>query len=239
MRNAWWVLVLVACDRDRPAPAPVVERPAAAPITVDATQPIDAAPPDAMTLAVPARITRRVETGMITTAHDAETFALQIDGTRALLTIDLFKGKPKDMLGSEIASWDHVSTTQLAGTATIEGKTTKLALGTWNLTCETARLAVANAGAVRKPSPPRANSEGCGDTGRWVPRGTTKVEVLRCALPDDFDPDDTHPRHWTNMPALAFAAAPGIEWVYVNDDCAMQGGDWRRIANDGSIAPVR
>jgi len=38
---------------------------------------------------------------------------------------------------------------------------------------------------------------------------------------------------------VAFAPAPGVEWLYVNDDCVMQGGGFRWIAKDGAIASER
>ena len=33
---------------------------------------------------------------------------------------------------------------------------------------------------------------------------------------------------------LAFAPSPGIEWLFVNDDC-LQGGGWRLVPADRSI----
>jgi len=38
---------------------------------------------------------------------------------------------------------------------------------------------------------------------------------------------------------MPFADAPGVEYVHVNDDCDQQGGGYRAIAADGSVAPVR
>jgi hypothetical protein len=39
---------------------------------------------------------------------------------------------------------------------------------------------------------------------------------------------------WDSAPHLAFAPSPGIEWLYVNDDC-LQGGGWRQVPADRSI----
>ena len=65
-----------------------------------------------------------------------------------------------------------------------------------------------------------------GDPGKFAPAATKKVEVLSCKHPD-FDAP------------MIFGRAPGIEYLHVNDDCNMQGGGYRAIAADGSVAPVR
>lgn len=236
MRKCLWLWALWACEQDKLPESPdksqgkpAPRAPAAAPILIDAAPPVDAAPAiPAELLAAPPRITRRIATGMAVSRHEAETYTLQIAGAQALLVVKGERGVPEkgDLLGVRITRWDPVTTRQLLGTATVTGATTTLVFGDIKLTCTAGKHAVARAGAVRAPSPPAKNSE-CGDTGRFIPATTTKVDAFRCKTPDDVDP------------SFVFAAAPGIEWIFVNDDCAMQGGGWRQIASDGSIAPFR
>jgi len=44
--------------------------------------------------------------------------------------------------------------------------------------------------------------------------------------------------HFQCATDLLFATPPGVEWAYVNDDCVMQGGDYRAVPADGSILPT-
>lgn len=94
------------------------------------------------------------------------------------------------------------------------------ALHTWS--CHDATLDVAVAKAVRVRKDPDLE---CGDTGAFSPATTEKVQVLLCTDEDEV--------------RYAFAEGPGVEWLYVNDDCVMQGGGFRRIADDLSIAAPR
>jgi hypothetical protein len=91
-------------------------------------------------------------------------------------------------------------------------------------TCKRTKLDVAAATAVRVPVP-RVTE--CGNQGMWLPNKTKKVDALLCT----HDPDDPN--------QIGLAAAPGIEWLYVNDDCVMQGGGWRSIPKDGSVMRAR
>jgi hypothetical protein len=100
-----------------------------------------------------------------------------------------------------------------------------------DLRCERKTLAVARANAVRGRTP-KLRGEECGDTGRWVPGTTNRMQVLLCA----DNPPANEPNEWEK---LAFAAAPGIEWLHVNDDCIIQGGGWRAVAADSAIAKLR
>ena len=83
------------------------------------------------------------------------------------------------------------------------------------LDCERDKLDVVGATAVRACQGKQP--------GRWAPAATTKLDVLSCKLAG-FD---------VPMP---FAAAPGVEYVQINDAC---GGGYRAIAPDGGVAPTR
>ena len=87
--------------------------------------------------------------------------------------------------------------------------------------CTSKRIEVAAAKAVRVASPDRAADYECGDKGVWLPAGTAAVETLACIPAGqsvDTDDDDE----------LVFAPGPGLEWVFQNDDCVLQGGGFRR-----------
>ena len=47
------------------------------------------------------------------------------------------------------------------------------------------------------------------------------------------NPDDVSPVEFT------FGEAPGIEFLFVNDDCIIQGGGLRRVPSDGSVSAIR
>jgi hypothetical protein len=162
------------------------------------------------------------------------TYTLQRHGALALLTRDELKGG--DIHGPHVMGpWSPSPTKRYVGTAETQGTSVTLSLSsdteTLTLRCAPATIAVAAIHAVRKPH--RKLEDGCGDEGRWVPAATKNVQLLRCL---ELEPDgstDVYGR------PLNFARAPGIEWLFVNDDCTQQGGGWRRIPADGSVAPPR
>ncbi len=122
------------------------------------------------------------------------------------------------------------------GTATTTGTVTTFALadGDANLVfaCATGEVRVASATAVRKPG---RRSE-CGDRGVWTPAPTQRVVALRCGI-DESPVDPSFPPD--RREEMAFVAAPGIEFLFVNDDCVMQGGGYRFIAANGEVAAIR
>jgi hypothetical protein len=90
-----------------------------------------------------------------------------------------------------------------------------------HLMCTSKRIEAAAAHAVRVASPDRGDDYECGDKGVWSPAGTSTVETLACipaGTSVDTDDDDE----------LVFAPGPGLEWVFQNDDCVIQGGGFRR-----------
>ena len=205
---------------------------------------IDAAPlaiPPGLQAATP-WIGRVFRTGAIVPVHTHETFTLRRDRTAALLTIVVQEDRSSGGVLGNVGSWSTVATTQYVGTAVERAGGVIIAVANANeqieLRCTRTRLRAARADAVREPAPLRHGGEDCGDEGRWVPAGTRPVDAIRC-LPAEgrsIAPDDDST--WPNADHLALAPAPGIEWLYVNDDCT-QGGGWRRVPADGSIARGR
>lgn len=198
--------------------------------TMDADHTIP--PPIQALAAAPAWHARSLMTGQIR-ASAVLTFATlnRIDD-RAMLTLEVQTAVTH--LGDDaLEPWTAKAVTRryMGAVVTAAGVTTfNLFDGTEHLTlaCKPTKVAVAKATAVRKRDPKK---ESCtGDQGHWVPAQTTKADALVCGDPsDELDPGY----------AFTDPAAPAIEWVYVNDDCIMQGGGYRAIAADGSFAPFR
>ena len=241
----WRILALAAlataCDRvDKdqvtpPRPAP----PAPAPPTPGMGPPIDApAPPDAPTVdaapaipadlaAAPAWSGRSFYTGHIRAKAVHSTATLQRAGDRALITIDvreqklLLNGKPPPPFGPP---------TRRTLVGTFDGKQLVYEDGgeTITLPCATKTVAVAAATAVRVRE---TNDGGCiGDRGKWKPGKTRKQKALVCGdMSSEMDPSYT----------FVEPPAPAIEYLWVNDDCSMQGGGYRDVPTDGSIASPR
>lgn len=246
--RASWIVLLTACEGGAPSakPTPTVavisDAPAIDAATVDATS-IDAAPtelavPPAL-LAAPAWIGRRwtLGAGMVSNPHT--TYTLQREGAQALLTIDVREPTAFDTTSyKEPTVWQTTSSQRYLGTFTEKAGVISLTLASaqgehveWE--CKPTRVQVAAAKAVRGKTP---GSVGCtGDEGRWVPRATKPMSILACEkLPrDEFKTWDTD---WNRV---GLAPSPGVEWLFVNDHCIIQGGGWRSVAADGSIAGIR
>jgi hypothetical protein len=214
-----WLFVIACSSPSAPPQQPAVVATVPADASVDA--PPDAPVVDAELLAAPAWVFRIYRTGMIVPQSHHETWTLRWVGDRATILVER---KLAEREGALVPA----GTTVYTG-STNEGTKFALAAGSQKiaLECKREKLDVAAATAVRKPHPRTGKyKEPCsGDPGRWVPPKTTKLDVLSCKL-DGFD---------VPMP---FAAAPGVEYVHVNDDCDQQGGGYR-IATDGAVAPVR
>ena len=230
-----------ACDRGTapppPAPAPVpalviVAPPDASPDapTMDAGHPIP--PPIQALAAAPAWHARSLMTGQIRAVSELTFATLNRVDDRAMLTLEV-QTAVTHLRDDALDPWTAkaVSRRYTGAEVTAAGVTTfNLFDGTDHLTlaCKPTKVAVAKATAVRKRDPKK---ESCtGDQGHWVPAPTMKANALVCGDPGD-----------ELAPGYAFTApdAPAIEWVYVNDDCVMQGGGYRAIAADGSFAPFR
>ena len=219
----WTVLVTLAGCSSSPSPTrpTVAAAPDAAPPIAAAPPPIDAPAPDAELAAAPPSVFRFYSTGLVPSKAGPrlETWTLRTAGDRGMVLVE--------RMAADGDAWKPASTTLYLGTAADDGKTLTLTLAAGTdklaLACTREKLPVAAANAVRKPHKKRKE---CGDPGRWVPDKTKAVDVLQCKHPDFEAP-------------MPFAAAPGVEYLHVNDDCQMQGGGYRAIAKDAAIAPVR
>jgi hypothetical protein len=192
--------------------------------------------PEALVKA-PKTVARRFLTGQISHDSTVETFTLQRVGDDALLTVESVRAENN---GDKIGTWVKLSLVQYLGTATTEGDVITIKVSnkplSQDLTCKKEKIEVAAATAVRGRDPTWAGQE-CGDPGRWEPPATSKVEVLHCVptpAPSDSGPDEP-----AATDHLGFAPGPGVEWLYVNDDCVIQGGGWRKVGAKSSIAAVR
>jgi hypothetical protein len=61
----------------------------------------------------------------------------------------------------------------------------------------------------------------------WRPRATQTIDVLRCEASDRTLND--HGQFGSTT--LQLAPLPGVESVFVNDDCVLQGGGYRRMSS--------
>lgn len=220
-------LVVVACGSRTPAPPAPTLSPRLAPVDAAAVA-VDAAPVAVIDETVPPLVFRHFSTGVIKMNHSLDTWTLRYRDGHATMVVERKLAGRKGPV--EIGVWQPAGSTVYTGVATeADGVVLELTAGpeTLKLACKRGRVAVAAADAVRKPHAKRpAGEEECGDTGRFVPATTTQVDVLRCKTAD--------------LPMeLAFAAAPGIEYLSVNDDCSQQGGGLRQIGPDGAIASPR
>jgi len=227
------LLALVACSSapsstTKPTPpAPPDAAVATSPDAAIAAPPVDAPPAvDPELAAAPPSVFRFYATGlaMKKEGQRLETWTLRTVGERATILVERMR--------PDGDAWILGTTTLYLGTAAVDGKGLKLALAAGPnqlaLACKREKLAVAAANAVRKPHPKKGKFAGecSGDPGRWVPEKTKSIDVLSCKHPDYEAP-------------MPFAAAPGVEYVFVNDDCDQQGGGYRALASDGAVAPVR
>ncbi|MBA3502218.1 MAG: hypothetical protein M4D80_05375 [Myxococcota bacterium] len=220
MHRVLLVLYLQACSSSPSATT------TATPVAITPDAAVDAAPappaPDAELAVAPPLVFRFYSTGLVppATGPRLETWTLRHVGERGMVLVE--------RMAPDGEAFKPASKTLYLGTASDDGKTLTLALAAGTdklaLACKREKLAIAAATAVRKRHAKGKYKE-C-DPGRWVPEKTKSVDVLQCKHPD-FD---------APMP---FAAAPGVEYLYVNDDCQMQGGGYRAIATDAAIAPVR
>jgi hypothetical protein len=189
--------------------------------------------PDALANA-PRLVYRSLDTGMLNARSTLVTRTLQRFEDQALLTV---LSQTSDSSTSEpvLGPFGAPAIRRYLGTATTRGDTTTFSLvdGADKLTleCSMGHVQVAAATAVRKPV---GGGQCDGDRGRWQPRATKRVAALRCGIhlpspdyPADRDED------------MAFTAPPGIEFLFVNDDCVMQGGGYRLMPPDGGVGAIR
>lgn len=231
------LVVTGSCERSghedppaKPAPPPVPAKPAVGP-PIDAAAPaIDAPPPPpaipADLAAAPAWAGRSFYTGFIRGKAVHTTATLQVVGDRALVTV-IIREQPVLLDGKPPPPWGPPITEHYLGT--FDGAQLVYTHGaeTVTLPCSTKTVRVAAASAVRV----REGKRGCeGDQGKWKPGTTRAQKALVCGdVTSEMDPSYT----------FVEPPAPAIEYLWVNDDCSMQGGGYRDVPKDGSIASPR
>jgi len=230
MRRFLGVAILVgagACDPASAQPSP------SSPAPAKAAAPTVAIPTELT--AAPAWIGRVFETGLVPRAHTHVTRTLRRHGVQALLTLET---RIAESAMFEVGPWKPPSVVTYLGTATQTGKVVTLELtniadatDTISLPCRKQTIAAAPPTAVRRASPTATE---CGDLGRFHPRTTKKLTALACLPVNNKAYDFEDHTTWPSAPHISFAPSPGIEWLYVNDDC-LQGGGWRQAPADRSI----
>jgi hypothetical protein len=199
---------------------------------------------------------RGVMAGAILGRATASTYTLYRDGDRASIVVATRTGSDGARMPEAIAGWGDAESRTYSGSARESGGTLELdlrdATDRLDLVCTRKQESVAAATAVRV----RTDSGGgdCGDRGAWSPAATSSVVVLACnrrpaapSEPPPAAPTDPDEARWEQEIAaeealrsqLSFGEGPGIEYLYVNDDCIIQGGGLRFIPADGSVANVR
>jgi hypothetical protein len=169
------------------------------------------------------RIFRQLRVGKAPVATRT-TFELVIDGGRATL-VELDEQADR---ARSVAEADRQTRWTVATRRTYRGSVTRLAgavelalesegVQPLPLHCTQRAVDAAPAGAVRVPSPDRPPDGRCGDGGAWTPAAVASVQALVCdagASDPDGDDDDR----------LVFGDPPGLEYVFVHDDCLRGGG---------------
>ncbi|MCX5746875.1 MAG: hypothetical protein NT062_30765 [Proteobacteria bacterium] len=153
------------------------------------------------------------------------TYTLQQDAGRAVLTVVTLE---ETVIGHHRQQdLPQVSLVRYLGTATEKAGVLSIAVANGadkvELECKRTKIPAARADAGRTY---HGGARGCGDDGRWKPSTTKPLAAFLCT--SDKEVSDQ----------LALSPAPGIEWVFVSDDCLV-GGGWREVPKDGSIANPR
>jgi hypothetical protein len=187
--------------------------------------------------AAPALVYRQLDTGAIMGKNQLVTHRLHQAEGRALLIVETRSSKRAMALTPErIEPLGPATVRRFSGTVRTVGTLTTFELAdgadVLSLECEMGSVRVASATAVRE----REGRNQCeGDRGRWVPAATKPVRALRCGIDREPDPVFKPDR----LEKMAFLEAPGLEFLWVNDDCAMQGGGYRLVPADESVHAVR
>ncbi len=192
--------------------------------------------PEKLTSA-PALIYRALDTGAINARSTLTTRTLQRFEDQALLTVlEQTVNNSSEMTPTHLKPFGAPTIRRFVGSVTTKGKRTTFYLADAGekvtLECEMGNVNAAAATAVRASS----RKGGCnGDRGHWVPSTMKRVEALRCGIEREAASIDSPDRR----EEMAFAASPGIEFLFVNDDCVMQGGGYRFVPPDSAVGPIR
>lgn len=172
---------------------------------------------------------RTLTTGLALPEARSTRYQLTLDGRSATLevteAISHDHGGPGG--GGDLGDWRVIATRTLRGQVATDGAELTLTLAgddqqtRWR--CHVEVVVVAPASALLVPT---NTAEECGDEGEWS-EPATDAEALVCA---DDGPEPALVR------TLAFAHGPGIEGVWVNDDCLQGGGLRWQAAGDAATA---
>jgi hypothetical protein len=194
---------------------------------------------------------RRFSTGMVRTSSSLTTYTLRRSGTQATLEeIDAVLNHGNQLAPDTYGKgWVESAPKLYAGPVVERGGGAfdlELTAGGEELAlvCKPAKVEAAAANATRTRS---SKDMECGDRGAWRPGNLVAVDVIACRArpegdepPPPTDPDElSWHREEIKKSTLMFAAPPGLEYLYVNDDCRIQGGDLRLVAPNKAIAEVR
>jgi hypothetical protein len=251
MHSRFWIVVaavpvLAACEHAAPSPSPV-ESPAprvapqvarAVPVdaSVPADAPSDAAPPpdlDEVADAAP-YVFREVSVGLIVTPT-RQTLILRRVGDQASLRMIVESAeRPAGVNTVWPEAWTVARTTTFVGQARRDGKRTRFHLTSavgvvLDLACSGARQAIhrRDASFVTEPRVAGRYYAECTGRGVWRPAATQTVDVLACSA-SDRQGDIDHFGQFGGT-AVVLALQPGVEAVYINSDCLLQGGGYRRL----------
>jgi hypothetical protein len=194
---------------------------------------------------------RYVSVGLVNPRSSASTYRLFREGPRARIVLESqVHGGSMSIQGGWVSDGGstYVGSARDSGGALlldVSDGATRL-----DLACSWKREQVAVATAVRVRTGPGGD---CGDRGAWSPAATSAM-VFACSPvpatpPVSSPPPPTDPAEarWERAVAaeqalraqLSFGSGAGVEYLYVNDDCVMQGGGLRFIPPDRSIAEAR
>lgn len=172
---------------------------------------------------------RSLHVGLVQKMSQLTRFTLKLQGDEATMVVQhqFMEGSDADVVGGE---WQTFRTETVRGTVRkdggsvgalelqLTGSGTAYAFG-----CRRMRIEVAVAHAVRIPDP--AFTDECGNEGTWSPAVKVSREILYCESGE--------------IGPFEMGRGAGLELLWVNDDCIMQGNGVREVADDGAIAPPR
>lgn len=169
------------------------------------------------------RIFRQLRVGRSPVARRT-TFELVIDGSRAtLVELDEQADRARSVAEADRRTrWAVATRRMYRGSATPVAGAVELALASegvqpLQLHCTRRAVDAVRTDAVPVPSQDRPPDDRCGDGGASNPAAAASVQALVCdagASDPDGDDDDR----------LVFGDPPGLEYVFVHDDCRRGGG---------------
>jgi hypothetical protein len=229
--RAWWLVAIAGCTPPPPAPpAPIVNTDGVAPDAVDHRW-----------------IFRELSVGRLHAGAWVSTYTLTFDGDRVTFDEEtaravehgapVIHGWRLDRAYTSIGTARRASSYSFTGDAADAAGREPVILDLqapggpdpvpWIWRCDPERIEVAPAAAMLVP----ADGAACDEPPVWSMSARVAIDVLRCG---SIDLDGV-----TIDGTYVFSRAPGIEHLYIQDECKPTGDGLRRIPFDGSIARVR